>query len=117
METPIAKDDATMSAADDYFIYVPLHRVAVCRTCHFAVFPDQARSHLRAKHPGSSALDRRRIADDLVTCSDLSQSSDESFVLPKAVNEPIAGLRVVGKGLQCTLQPAEYTYVDISWLH
>ena len=37
---------------------------------------------------------------------DLSQSSDESFVLPKAVNEPIAGLRVVKKGLQCTLQPS-----------
>jgi hypothetical protein len=56
-----------MSAADDYFIYVPLHRVAVCRTCHFAVFPDQAWSYLRAKHPGLSASDRRRIADSLVT--------------------------------------------------
>jgi hypothetical protein len=114
METPIAKDDATMSAADDYFIHVPLHRVAVCRTCHFAVFPDQAWSHLRAKHPGLSASDRRRIADGLATWSDLSQSSDESFVLPKAVNEPIAGLRVVKKGLQCTLQPAECTYVGIA---
>jgi uncharacterized protein (DUF2225 family) len=56
-----------MSIADDYFIYVPLYRVAVCRTCYFAVFPDQAWSYLRAKHPGLSALDRRRIANGLAT--------------------------------------------------
>jgi hypothetical protein len=30
------------------------------------------------------------------------------------VSEPIAGLRVVRKALQCTLQPAEYTYISIA---
>jgi hypothetical protein len=83
-----------MSTAEDYFNHFPSHRVAVCRMCHFAGFPDHAPSYLRTKHSGSSALDRRRIADGFITWPDSSQSSDESIVLPKAVNEPIAAPRV-----------------------
>jgi hypothetical protein len=85
--------------AHDYFIHLPEYRVAICRACHFAVFPDQARTHLSKKHAGLTAKERRQILDDLLSWPHLSLSGDDSFKPPNAVDEPIVGLQMFSDGL------------------
>jgi hypothetical protein len=85
--------------AHDYFIHLPEYRVAICRACHFAVFPDQARTHLSKKHAGLTAKERRQILDDLLSWPHLSLSGDDSFKPPSAVDEPIVGLQMFSDGL------------------
>ena len=105
--------DVTTSAAkaESYFTHLPQYCAAVCKTCHFAVFPDHAYSHLSSRHPGLNTKERRQIVDDLQSWPDLSLSSDESFTIPNTVEMPIAGLELFNDGLRCILEPERCSYV------
>jgi hypothetical protein len=97
--------------ACDYFMHCPKYRVAICRTCHFAVFPDQARTHLSTRHSGLCAKERRQILNDLLSWPDVSLSNDDSFKPPCTVDEPVVGLQLFCDGLQCIVDPSRCTYI------
>lgn len=104
--------DPALPRAGDCFIRDLEHRVAICRKCHFAVFPDHLRAHLRAGHPGLSPHERAQICRDLTTSwPDLCLSGDGDFALPPPGGTPVPGLRVFHDGLQCTLDPTRCAYV------
>ena len=100
-----------MATAQDYFFCVPEHRVAVCRKCCNAVWPNQAGTHLQQSHGELGLLERTAIANDLSTWSVLCKSTDPSFALPVVVEGPIPGLQLFRDGLQCQLQPGRCSFI------
>lgn len=96
--------------ADQYFGHLSDHGVAVCRTCRHAVYPDQALSHLRAKHARIPPPERATIAAELQTWPALYASTDD-LILPVAVDRPLLGLPVHRDGLQCQLRPGECFFI------
>lgn len=83
--------------ATEYFFHLPEQGLAVCRKCHYAVWPVQALRHLRDKHRKLSAQQRRVIAQDLRTWLDLHLSKDD-FVLPPSVEYPLLGVKLLQNG-------------------
>ena len=87
-----------MDAFEEVFKHMPEFRIIVCRTCQFAVVPDQVYTHLQKRHPKMSTSLRRSIA---ATCRDLSDvaRSAEEVVLPDPGEESVLGLKVYYNGI------------------
>jgi len=98
-------------SASDYFNACLEHRVALCKLCCYAVWPDQAQSHLSDRHPDLNAQERAAVVADLRTWPGLATSTDLTFALPAAIDTPITGLPVFSDGLQCQLQPGTCHFI------
>ncbi|KAF2158374.1 hypothetical protein M409DRAFT_31110 [Zasmidium cellare ATCC 36951] len=98
------------STAVDVFEYLPEHRLAVCRTCHFAVLPSQATTHLAHHHRDIPARLRPAIVRELAGWPDICQQPS-SGVAPAGVPEPFSSLALFTDGLQCQLEPQACRYI------
>lgn len=99
-----------MSSASDYFTSLPEYRVILCKTCHYCVWPDNARTHLREKHSRLPKAERALICDELQAWKEISRSH-ERFEVPLTVEKPVVGLRLFQDGKQCRLEPERCTFV------
>jgi hypothetical protein len=99
-----------MTSAFDYFTCLPKYRVVLCKICHYCVWPDNARTHLREKHSRLPKAERALICDELQIWQEVSHSH-EHFEVPQAVDRPIQGLRLFRDGKQCRLEPERCTFV------
>jgi len=99
-----------MTSALDYFTCLPKYRVVLCKICHYCVWPDNARTHLREKHSRLPKAERALICDQVQAWQAVSHSH-EHFEVPQAVNEPVHGLRLFRDGKQCRLAPEKCTFV------
>jgi hypothetical protein len=100
-----------MATAQYYFAPYPRYRIAVCKQCGYAVFPDHCASHLKGRHPGLSSIERSQIVNNLYSWPDCCLSTDKSFLVPTAIEEPIPDLPTFTDGLQCKIDPARCRYV------
>jgi hypothetical protein len=94
----------------DYFTCLPKYRVVLCKICHYCVWPDNARTHLRGKHSMLSKAERALIREELQAWQGVSHSH-EQLEIPQAVDQPVQGLRLFQDGKQCRLEPEECTFV------
>jgi hypothetical protein len=99
-----------MTSASDYFTCLPKYRVVLCKVCHYCVWPDNARTHLREKHSRLPKAERALICDELQTWQEVSHSH-EHFEVPQAVDHPVQGLRLFQDGKQCRLEPERCMFV------
>ena len=99
-----------MTSALDYFTCLPKYRVALCKICHYCVWPDNARTHLREKHSRLPKAERALICEELQAWQEVSHSH-EHFEIPQAVDQPIQGLRLFQDGKQCELDPEQCTLI------
>jgi hypothetical protein len=79
-----------MTSAFDYFTCLPKYRVVLYKICHYRVWPDNARTHLREKHSRLSKAERLLICDELQAWQGATHSH-EQFEIPKAVDQPVQG--------------------------
>jgi hypothetical protein len=93
-----------MTSALDDFTCLPKYRVALCKICHYCVWPGNARTHLREKHSRLSKAERALICDELQARQEISHSH-EQFEVPQAVDQPIHSLHLFREGKQCRLEP------------
>jgi hypothetical protein len=82
-----------MTSAFDYFTCLLKYRVVLCKICHYCVWPDNARTHLREKHSRLPKAERALVCDELQTWQEVSHSH-EHFEVPQAVDRPVQGLRI-----------------------
>ena len=66
-----------MSSALDYFTCLPKYRVVLCKICHYCVWPDNARSHLREKYSRLPKAERALICDELQALQGVSHSHEQ----------------------------------------
>ena len=99
-----------VDTASDVFIYLTRFRIAVCRTCRFAVWPRQARTHLTDHHREIPAKTRQRIADELGAWPEICHRL-EDLRAPAGVPNPLPGLPLFTDGLQCQLDPRACCYI------
>lgn len=96
--------------AADYFTVNAKYGFAVCKTCHYYVWPDNLRTHLRQKHGRIPRAGRASISDELQAWPGLS-NSQEDFAVPQSVELPIEGLHLFQDGKQCRLEPEKCDFV------
>jgi hypothetical protein len=72
----------------------------VCKTCAFAVIPQQIDRYLRKHHP---QIDKQKRSGVIETGTALEAVaySKEDVNYPQANEEPVKGLEVFKDGLQC----------------
>jgi hypothetical protein len=99
-----------MAKAGNHFTYLPKYRVALCRTCHYCVWPDNGRTHLREKHGRPPSAERALVSDELCAYPGVLHF-DEDFELSQTVDRPIPGLRLFKDGRQCRLGPEKCTFI------
>ena len=104
-----------MACASDYFLDLPEYGLIVCRSCFYAVWPDQVRSHLKAEPHLLAWVTTKAIAKELKGRKDLYLSTDEHFELPRRIEQAIPQLPLYRDGLQYQFQyqldPCQCTFV------
>ena len=93
-----------------YFTCLPKCRVVLYKICHYFVWPDKARTHLREKHSRLSKAERALIRDELQAWQGVSYLH-KHFEIPQAVDQPVQGLRLFQDGKQCEPDPEQCTFV------
>lgn len=96
--------------AADYFTVNAKHGVVICKTCHYCVWPDNVRTHLRQEQSKIPKGVRAFISDELQAWPGLSCSQEDSGV-PQSVELPIDGLHLFQDGKQCRLEPQKCAFV------
>lgn len=96
--------------AAEHFYYLGEYRVAVCKECRHAVWPDQVQGHLQGRHHGIGGKDAEAIADEVRQFPGLIRFPGE-FEVPAGVDRPIPELPVYADGLICKLQPDRCRYI------
>ena len=93
-----------MAKATDYFLHIPEYKVAICRSCCYAVWFDRIPNHLKEIHSGLTTKERLSIVEDLGNWLPLALFG-EDIALPQVIEKPIEGLRIFSDGKQCRLDP------------
>lgn len=96
--------------AAEHFHHLGEYRVAVCKECRHAVWPDQVRGHLQGRHHGIGGKDAEAIADEVRQFPGLIRFPGE-FEVPAGVDRPIPELPLYEDGLRCEVQPDRCRYV------
>lgn len=99
-----------MTTAAEVFLYVSDHKIAVCKSCCYAVWPDRVRAHLRDIHKGLTANGRARIVQEVHGWPGLVRFGGR-IELPQVLNEPIAGLSIFTDGKRCQLDPGDCMFI------
>jgi hypothetical protein len=99
-----------MTTAVECFLHLPEYQVAVCRTCHYSVHPDNAPTHLREKHRGLTKEERARVLDELNSWPEVCLSN-EWIEIPQAVEKPLQGLHLFRDGKQCRVEPEKCAFI------
>ena len=99
-----------MTTAVECFLHLPEYQVAVCRTCHYSVHPDNAPTHLREKHRGLTKEERARVLDELNSWPEVCLSN-EWIEIPQAVEKPLQGLYLFRDGKQCRVDPEKCAFI------
>ena len=85
---------------DGIFQHMQRYKIIVCKTCAFAVVPQQIDRHLREHHPQVDKQKRSRIAATGTALETVAHNEGD-VIYPKASEEPVEGLEVYGDGVRC----------------
>jgi superfamily II DNA helicase RecQ len=85
---------------DGIFQHMQQYKIIVCKTCAFAVVPQQIDRHLREHHPQIDKQKRSGVTET-GTALEAVAYSKEDVNYPQANEEPVEGLEVFKDGLQC----------------
>ena len=66
-----------MDGFEKVFQHRPEYRIIVCKTCKFAVVPDQVYTHLQTHRPRMPTILRRSITELYQTLGDVARSVEE----------------------------------------
>ncbi|KAH7000823.1 hypothetical protein B0J12DRAFT_692848 [Macrophomina phaseolina] len=93
-----------------YFSHLVEHRLAVCKECKYAVWPDQVEGHLRGKHHRMGQKQAECISDEIRGWHGLIVFPSELEV-PDQVEQPITELPLFEDGLRCQKNPSNCQYI------
>ena len=85
---------------DGIFQHMQQYKIIVCKTCAFAVVPQQIDRHLREHHPQVDKQKRSRIAATGTALETVAHNEGD-VIYPEASEEPVEGLEVYGDGVRC----------------
>jgi hypothetical protein len=85
---------------DGIFQHMQRYKIVVCKTCAFAVIPQQIDRHLREHHPQVDKQKRSRIAATGTALETVAHNEGD-VIYPEASEEPVEGLEVYGDGVRC----------------
>ena len=85
---------------DGIFQHMQQYKIIVCKTCAFAVVPQQIDRHLREHHPQVDKQKRSRIAAAGTVLETVAHNEGD-VIYPEASEEPVEGLEVYGDGVRC----------------
>lgn len=93
----------TMDPFNQIFEYLPVHRIAVCKTHKQGIIKSQLGTHLNTKHQEYTAHMRRKIIVAVEQASSLQPwaSQPDDVVYPSRDSAPLPHLPVYKDGLQC----------------
>ena len=108
MDAPISTE--TIERVAQYVDRISKYRLAVCKECQHAVWPQQMRRHFNGpKHTISYPL-----VDDIVrvvnTWTQLIQRP-EQLTIPDSVEQPISHLELIRDGFLCDIKPDQCHYI------
>ena len=93
-----------MVCASEYFYHVPLYRIAICKTCSYAVWPNEAGSHLKGRSHRLPSPIAAASVQELYAWPNL-YLSPAGFELPAVVERAISELPLYEDGYRCRLDP------------
>jgi superfamily II DNA helicase RecQ len=96
---------AEASIACQYFHHLAEYRVAVCKECQYAVWPDQIEGHLHEQHK-IQRRDASEIGSEVRRWAGVIQYPSE-FVPPSQIVAPHPQLPIYSDGLLCQLNPSQ----------
>ena len=76
------------------------YRIIICKTCGFAVVPQQTASHLKKHHPVFTPTVRKTIIE-YVQGLDMLARHEEDVIYPESDTITIPGLPVFENGFRC----------------
>jgi len=91
--------------ACQYFHHLAEHRVAVCKECQYAVWPDQIEGHLQEQHK-TRRKDASKIGNEVRGWAGVMQYPSE-LVVPSQIAAPHAQLPIYADGMLCQLNPSQ----------
>ncbi|EKG08964.1 hypothetical protein MPH_14081, partial [Macrophomina phaseolina MS6] len=101
---------AESRVSTEYFSHAAEHRLAICKECRHAVWPDQIAAHLQGKHHRLGRKQAEKVADAVRAWPDLIQFPSELEV-PVQLSQPITELPLFEDGLLCQLHPDKCRYI------
>jgi superfamily II DNA helicase RecQ len=96
---------AEASIACQHFHHLAEYRVAVCKECQYAVWPDQIEGHLQEQHK-IKRRDASKIGSEIRDWAGVIQYPSE-FVPPSQIVAPHPQLPTYSDGLLCQLNPSQ----------
>jgi uncharacterized C2H2 Zn-finger protein len=96
---------AEASIACQYFHHVPEYRVAICKECQYAVWPDQIEGHLQEQHT-IKRKEANEVGLEVRSWAGVMQYPSE-FVAPSRIVAPHPQLPIYADGLLCQLNPSQ----------
>jgi hypothetical protein len=94
---------SSTSPACQFFEHLAEYRVAVCRECRYAVWPDQIAGHLQKQHK-KPRREAEAVGESIRSWPGLIQYPSE-LDAPSSVVQPVPQLPVYADGLLCQLDP------------
>ncbi|KAK4182229.1 hypothetical protein QBC35DRAFT_421075, partial [Podospora australis] len=90
---------------DRAFLLLPQPRIAICRSCHDAVFPQSVRTHVNTRHQYLPTQERRQISDRAseLQCQGVLSPDIDDVRFPSPGDAAVAMLPVWPDGKKCTI--------------
>jgi hypothetical protein len=105
-----------MANFDANFEHLTQYRIIRCKSCRYAVVPEQVERHMKDHHPQVVPARRREISRAAMSLSNVAHRH-EDVVYPNRDDEPVPGFPIITDALVCNGrkegEPCEYTCTAI----